>query len=32
VLQLESIRTQSITMDEILSKRADVYEWWNSIS
>lgn len=31
VLQLESIRTQSITMDEILSKRADVYEWWNSI-
>ena len=32
VLQLESIRTQSTTMDEILSKRADVYEWWNSIS
>jgi hypothetical protein len=32
VLQLESIRSQSITMDEILSKRADVYEWWNSIS
>jgi hypothetical protein len=32
VLQLESIRTQSITMDEILSKRADVYEWWNAIS
>lgn len=32
MLQLESIRTQSITMDEILSKRADVYEWWNSIS
>ena len=31
VLQLESIRTQSTTMDEILSKRADVYEWWNSI-
>jgi len=31
VLQLESIRTQSITMDEILSKRADVYEWWNAI-
>jgi hypothetical protein len=31
VLQLESIRTQSSTMDEILSKRADVYEWWNSI-
>ena len=32
VLQLESIRTQSITMDEILSKRADVYEWWNANS
>lgn len=31
VLQLESIRSQSITMDEILSKRADVYEWWNAI-
>ena len=31
VLQLESIRSQSTTMDEILSKRADVYEWWNSI-
>jgi len=32
VLQLESIRTQATTMDEILSKRADVYEWWSSIS
>lgn len=31
VLKLESIRTQSITMGEILSKRADVYEWWNTI-
>ena len=31
VLQLEAIRQQSITMDEILSKRADVYEWWQSI-
>lgn len=31
VLKLESIRTQSITMEEILSKRADVYEWWRSI-
>jgi hypothetical protein len=31
VLQLESIRSQSITMDEILSKRADVYEWWTAI-
>ena len=32
VLQLEAIRSQSITMDQILSKRADVYEWWNSFS
>jgi len=32
VLHLESIRTQSTTMDEILSKRPDVYEWWNQIS
>jgi hypothetical protein len=31
MLQLESIRTQSITMSEILSKRADIYEWWTSI-
>jgi len=31
VSQLEAIRNQSITMDEILSKRADVYEWWNAI-
>ena len=31
VLKLESIRSQSTTMAEILSKRADVYEWWNSI-
>jgi hypothetical protein len=31
VLQLESIRTQPTTMNEILSKRADVYEWWQSI-
>lgn len=31
MLQLESIRTQSTTMDEILSKRPDVYEWWQSI-
>ena len=32
VLQLESIRSQDITMAEILSERADVYEWWTSIS
>ena len=31
VLKLESIRTQSITMDEILSRRTDVYEWWAAI-
>jgi hypothetical protein len=31
VLQLESIRTQSTTMNEILSKRSDVYEWWQQI-
>ena len=31
MLQLEAIRSQAITMDEILSKRADVYEWWNAI-
>ena len=31
VLQLESIRSQSITMDQILSKRTDVYEWWAAI-
>ena len=31
VLKLESIRSQSTTMAEILSKRADVYEWWNAI-
>jgi len=32
VLQLEAIRSQDITMEEILSERADVYEWWTSIS
>ena len=32
VLQLEAIRSQDITMDEILSEIADVYEWWTSIS
>ena len=31
VLKLESIRTQSIIMDEILSRRKDVYEWWAAI-
>jgi hypothetical protein len=32
VLQLESIRTQSITMEQILADRPAVLEWWNSIA
>ena len=31
VLKLESIRTQTITMSEILAARPEVLEWWNSI-
>jgi hypothetical protein len=31
VLQLENIRSQTITMDEILSNRKDVHEWWTQI-
>ena len=31
VLKLEEIRTQSITMREILSSRPKVLEWWDSI-
>jgi len=31
VLKLESIRIQPTTMDEILNKRKDVYEWWQNI-
>lgn len=31
VLQLESIRTQPITMREILAQRLEVLEWWDSI-
>ena len=31
VLKLESIRTQSVTMDTILSSRPAVLEWWNQI-
>ena len=31
VLKLESIRTQPITMREILSERKDVLEWWDNI-
>ena len=30
-LSIESIRTQSITLAEILSQDTDVYEWWNAI-
>jgi len=32
VLKLESIRTQAITMSEILSHRPAVLEWWNEIA
>jgi hypothetical protein len=32
VLQLENIRTQKITMTEILSERPAVLEWWNNIA
>jgi hypothetical protein len=32
VLQLEKIRGDTYTMDHILSKRPDIYEWWKSIS
>ena len=31
VLKLESIRTQTVTMADILSQRPDVAEWWNQI-
>ena len=31
VLKLEQIRTQSITMTDILSQRPDVLKWWMSI-
>ena len=32
VLKLESIRTQKITMAEILAQRPAVLEWWNQIA
>jgi hypothetical protein len=32
VLKLESIRTQKITMAEILAGRPEVLEWWNQIA
>jgi hypothetical protein len=31
VLKLEQIRTQSITMEQILSNRKDVLKWWQDI-
>lgn len=31
VLKLESIRTQTVTMSEILSSRPAVLDWWNQI-
>jgi hypothetical protein len=32
VLKLENIRTQSITMAEILAQRPAVLDWWNEIA
>ena len=32
VLRLEQIRTQSVTMTDILSQRPDVAEWWMKIA
>ena len=32
VLKLESIRTQKITMAEILSARPEIKEWWDQIA
>jgi hypothetical protein len=32
VLKLESIRTQKVTMAEILSSRPAVLKWWNQIA
>jgi hypothetical protein len=32
VLQLEHIRTQSVTMTDILSARPDVLKWWMEIA
>lgn len=31
ILKLEQIRTQSVTMTDILSQRPDVLKWWNKI-
>lgn len=32
ILTLEKIRTQTITMNDILISRPDVYDWWNKIA
>lgn len=32
ILKLEQIRSQSVTMNDILKSRTDVYEWWNQIA
>jgi hypothetical protein len=32
VLQLEQIRTQKVTMTDILGSRPDVLEWWMNIA
>ena len=32
ILQLEQIRTQPITMREILAQNSAALEWWNSIN
>jgi hypothetical protein len=31
ILQLETIRTQSITFEEIISRRPEILNWWNQI-
>jgi hypothetical protein len=31
ILKLEQIRTQSITITDILAQRSDVLKWWNEI-
>jgi hypothetical protein len=32
VLKLESIRTQKVTMSDILAQRPEILEWWNKIA
>lgn len=32
ILKLESIRTQTITMDQILQQRPEVHRWWSGIN